>query len=140
VIVVDSSVVLQWLLDEPQTQAAQLLLERPDELIAPDILFVEVGNVLGKKVRAREISADQAMESLAFVAASVPRLLGVRSLVTKALELSIELSHPLYDCMFLAAAIDNACQLATRDDVFVKRATSRGRGGSVRLLQSPANQ
>jgi predicted nucleic acid-binding protein len=137
VIVVDSSVALQWLLDEPDGDASLSVLTISDELIAPDVLLVEVGNVLGKKVRAREISAEQAIDGLAFVTTRVPRLDGVRSLVARALELSIELSHPLYDCMFLATALEHACKLVTRDDKFAARASSRGYGDSLTLLGSP---
>jgi predicted nucleic acid-binding protein len=138
VIVVDSSVALQWLLDEPDGGASQSVLTLSDELIAPDVLLVEVGNVLGKKVRAHEISAEQAIDGLAFVAARVPRLEGVRSVIARALELSIELSHPLYDCMFLATALEHSCRLVTRDDKFAARASSRGYGNSISLLGSPA--
>ena len=47
--VVDTSVVLKWLLAEPSEKARAVLekhLDGSDRLIAPELLYYEVGNVL----------------------------------------------------------------------------------------------
>lgn len=126
-IVVDTSLALQWLLDEPQTPRAEALLEG-EPLGAPDILLVEAANVLGKKVRQGEIGIEQAQEGLRFIRANVGRLVSSSELVARALTLAVELAHPVYDCVFLACAEHLGGRLATRDAPFARRMAQRGMG------------
>lgn len=64
ILIADASVGVKWLVEEPDRLAARSLLARNDELQAPDFVFVEVGDVLWKKVLRRELTAEQATESL----------------------------------------------------------------------------
>lgn len=124
--VIDSSIALQWVLVEAGTEAARAYVQS-DGAISPDILLVETANVLAKKVRANEIDGAYAVEALAAVKDAV-QLVSSEPLIERALELSIALSHPVYDCVFLACAEDLAGKLVTRDAPFVKRVTERGMG------------
>ena len=56
--VVDASVAAKWLSPEPESAAADSLLD--DELWAPDLLFAEVANILWKKQSRGEMSATTA--------------------------------------------------------------------------------
>jgi predicted nucleic acid-binding protein len=132
VIVVDSSVVLQWILVGPGAPASDELLQ-DESLAAPDVLYIEVANVLAKKVRLREIGPEQARDGLAFLEARFPNPMPSLPLVRRTLDLSIEISHPVYDCAFLACAIGLDTFVASRDQPFVERATRRGYGDHVRL-------
>ena len=123
-IVIDSSIALLWVLPEPGNEAA-LRYVTAEPVTSPDILLVETANVLGKKVRAKDITAEQAIASLAAVSDAVHLVLS-QPLVPRALELSIELSHPVYDCVFLACAEQIGGKLATRDAPFIKRVAERG--------------
>ena len=125
-IVIDSSIALLWVLPEPGVEAA-LRYVKAEGVISPDILLVETANVLGKKVRARNITAEQAMASLAAVKDAVQLVLS-EPLIPRALEFSIGLSHPVYDCVFLACAEQLGGALATRDAPFIKRVIERGYG------------
>jgi predicted nucleic acid-binding protein len=63
--VVDASVVLKWFLPEPDSAAADFLLEKflndEVELVAPDLILVEAASALWKRVVVRkELSADEA--------------------------------------------------------------------------------
>lgn len=63
--VVDASVVLKWFLREPDSAAADSLLEKflnnEADLIAPDLILVETASALWKRAIVRkEISADEA--------------------------------------------------------------------------------
>ncbi len=124
--VIDSSIALQWVLVEAGTESARAYVQA-DGAIAPDILLAETANVLAKKVRANEVDAEYAIKALAAVRAAV-HLVSSEPLVERALALSIVLSHPVYDCVFLACAEDHAGKLVTRDAPFVKRVTERGMG------------
>jgi predicted nucleic acid-binding protein len=125
VIVVDSSIALQWVLPEEATEQAERYLSEPD-IGAPDVLFVEAANVLAKKVRLRDLSGDEARRAFALIEEAFTRVESTRRLIPRALELAITRSHPAYDCVFLACAEALEAKLATRDAPFVKRIRERG--------------
>jgi predicted nucleic acid-binding protein len=90
--------------------------------------MVESGNVLAKKVRASEMTGSEAIDALALIGLSVTRLVPTLPLIQRALDLSIALSHPIYDCVFLACAEQEKGRLVTRDTPFIKRVMERGYG------------
>lgn len=126
-LIVDASVAVKWLVDEPDRLAARSLLDRNEQLQAPDFVFVEVANVLWKKVSRRELTAEQAAEGVD----SLPRLFEVvvpSSLVLgRALQMAIELNHPVYDCLYLACAERAGADLVTTDSRLATRARSGSR-------------
>jgi predicted nucleic acid-binding protein len=54
-VVVDSSVVIKWFVEEPYVVEAHRILEAYETgtllLLAPDLLYAEVGNIIWKKHR-----------------------------------------------------------------------------------------
>ncbi len=126
-IVVDSSIALQWVLPEADAEVAETLLGNP-ELIAPDILLIEAANVLAKKVRGNNSTMDDAIAGLALIEDTVSRFVSSAELAAEALRLSVDIVHPVYDCCFLACAIKLGAKLATRDAPFAGRLVSRGYG------------
>jgi predicted nucleic acid-binding protein len=63
--VVDASVVLKWFLPEPDSAAADFLLEKflndEVELLAPDLMLAERASALSKRAMVRkELSANEA--------------------------------------------------------------------------------
>lgn len=125
--VIDTSVALQWTLPERGMENAERYLEAKDS-VGPDVVLVEAANVLAKKVRAGDMSGDEAIEALQIVRDGFERLVPVEVLISRALEISIALSHPVYDCVFLACAEHLKTKLVTRDAPFAKRVRSRGMG------------
>jgi len=125
VIVIDTSLALQWVLPEEDSTRADSYLETA-KIASPDILIVEVANVLAKKVRADNFTLAEAHQALAFVRSSFSQLEPSEPLVARAMELSAQLGHALYDCVFLACAERLGGRLATRDAPFIKRVTERG--------------
>lgn len=133
-LVVDASVAIKWLVAESgHEHAAALLLNFP-LLRAPDFLEIEVANVLWKKVRRRELDAKQAR--LAF--ASLPRffesLSPSRELVERAMQISLEIDHPVYDCIYLAAAEKELGKLATADARLADKCARTAYGWRVLLV------
>lgn len=125
--VIDTSIALQWVLPEEGRERAYRYV-RAEDVVSADILLVEAANVLAKKVRASAMTGDEATNALELIGRSVSRLVSAQPLVPRALELSITLSHPVYDCVFLACAEREGGKLATRDEPFVKRVVERGFG------------
>jgi predicted nucleic acid-binding protein len=113
--VIDASIAIKWLIEEEGT-AESLALRRAAKLIAPDLLIAECANVLWKKVRRKELSADEAILAARLLQAAEIELLPTRSLVEAATRISIQLDHPAYDCIYVALAIENNCQFVTADE------------------------
>ena len=110
--VVDTSVAVKWYASEPDSEIAALMLGRP--LAAPDLIRAEVCNALWKKVRKGELTPTQARAALPQLARSVT-LLPSEALAESALDLALELGHPIYDCIFLALAQTLDFPLITAD-------------------------
>ncbi|MDF2782309.1 MAG: VapC toxin family domain ribonuclease [Geminicoccaceae bacterium] len=115
--VVDASVVLKWVISEAGGDAALRL--RTKMLSAPDILLPECGSALWAKVRRRELDGDEAIVALAALS-EAPIVLTAMSVVTAdALRLGLLLAHPIYDCLYLALALQTHTPLVTADRRFV---------------------
>ena len=111
--VIDASVVVKWVLDEPGSEAA-LALAR-ERLLAPDLLDVECASVLWKAVRRGELRPEEAAERLALIAeAPIERLPGA-VLLPGAMRHALRLGHPVYDCLYLEAAAWTGLPLVTAD-------------------------
>src|ERR1017187_3188857 len=124
--VVDASVAAKWFLPEPYKERAERLLrdflDEKLDLIAPDIIVSEVGNILWKRSTLRgEISATQASRSYANFLAVGLRLQPSSTLAAAALKLATERSHPVYDMLYVALAEQNGCDFATADEKLVKK-------------------
>jgi predicted nucleic acid-binding protein len=58
-LVVDASVAVKWVLKEPDSDAARRIAEQA-ELLAPDLLWAELGSLLWRRQRQGELSASDA--------------------------------------------------------------------------------
>lgn len=120
-LVVDTSIAVKWVVPETaaglesDTDLALSLI--PKGLLAPDFLVVEFGNALWKKVRVGEVSSTQALQAIQILPEIVTLVPG-RTFVERALEIGLELNHPVYDCLFLACAEGNDVRLITADRRF----------------------
>ena len=117
--VVDASVVAKWYFPESGQPSAEALLQESiamrQELIAPDLLESEFANILWKKVRREECSDRTAFEILTLWETDRPSLVSSRLLVGRALDLALRFDHPVYDCLYVATAIEYESPLATAD-------------------------
>ena len=114
--VIDASVALKWVLDEPGRAAADALLD--DELIAPDLWLVEAANALWKRASQGDISVLEAGAMLAELRNAPVAVSSVEVDLSAALDLAMELKHPVYDCLYLAAAIREDSHVVTADRRF----------------------
>ena len=126
-IVIDASVAVQWVADETGTEQALALLER-DDLIAPELLAVEVGSALRRKLEQGEVLPEQVSVGLGILFGRV-RLRGHdRELIERAIEFSLAMSHPVYDCVYVALAEIASASFATRDIDLAKKIRRSGYG------------
>lgn len=116
--VVDASVALQWVLNEPESAWARAL-PGTLALVAPTLIWTECANGLWRIARA----APATDASRAFAVVSTVPLEVVEPglpLQARALRLGRDLDHPVYDCLYLALALDRGAALATVDRRFLR--------------------
>ncbi|HXO01064.1 MAG TPA: type II toxin-antitoxin system VapC family toxin [Stellaceae bacterium] len=132
-IVVDASVALKWLLlDEPGSALALALREH--ELIAPALWLVEAANALWRSTRIGQLSAVEVPEFLSELLNAPVASLPIEPYIGRALQVATQLSHPVYDCLYLAVAIQHDTHVITADRRFAAIAARPGFAGHVRLL------
>lgn len=115
VFVVDASVVLKWFVPEADSPASRRLLDTEHQFVAPDLLFSEVGNAVWKRVRRRELSADEGQRLIDDIAEVAVESVATRELLGDACAIAIATNQTVYDCMYLALAVRLDTQLVTAD-------------------------
>jgi len=116
--VVDSSVAAKWFFPEPHSDEALALLDDGYELHAPDLFLMEVDSVVGKRIRARELSVRIGREIRAALRRAPVRLHPSEPLLEPAFELAVATRQSIYDCVFLALALVLRGQMVTADRRF----------------------
>jgi len=116
VYIVDASVVIKWFVPEIHSIAARRLLAGPHEYLSPDLLFPEVGNVLWKKVRRGELTAEQGERLAADISTVAVETVPARGLLVDAHALAVTTGLTVYDSMYLALAVRLKTELITADD------------------------
>jgi predicted nucleic acid-binding protein len=121
-LVVDASVALKWVLQEPDSHLAEALLRTELNLLVPDFWLGEATNVLWLQVRRKLLSPDEAREGLASLRTLVePTPTGDLGLHAVALEIGMTVNHSTYDTMYLAFAIAmGASGVVVSDRPFVR--------------------
>ncbi len=61
--VLDASVAIKWFVPKIYSNAARQLLASDHSFLVPDFFFAEVGNVLWKRVRRGDDTADNAQHN-----------------------------------------------------------------------------
>ena len=123
-VVVDASVAAKWLFVEPDTVKARAILgsaeNRELQLLAPEILPAEIANALWKRTERGDLDTATAVglfhefRKLEFKFCEVPELIG------SALSMALRHHHPVYDCLYVALARKEGCDLVTADERLYK--------------------
>lgn len=123
-LVVDASVAVKWLLPEPGREAALELQDRYEDeqldLLAPYLLVSEVGNVLWKRAARGDLSPAAARRCFEQFLQDCPLLLDSPAVSLAALELARAHQRSYYDCLYLAWALEQRCDLVTADEKFFR--------------------
>lgn len=133
-LVVDASVAVKFVAEEPGSAAAYDILTGPTPLIAPDWVLVEVASALWKHVKFSLILETHAHERLDALPEMFARLFSTEPLLKEAFELSFRLRHPVYDCLYLALARRERVRLITADKDFYQASKRNGGGEDIDLL------
>ena len=114
-VVIDASVAIKWVVDEVDSDAALAVMEG-GPLVSPDLLIAECANILWKKVKRGELTADEAITGARILQQGDIDILPTRHLMDTATRLAIDLDHAAYDCIYLALAMEHECPMVTADD------------------------
>ena len=137
--VVDASVAIKWFVPEALQANAWTLAAAPQDLVAPDLLLVEVVNIAWKKCVRGEIDRAAAREIARRVGAGLRRVVPSDALIRPALEIAIVLNHPIYDCLYLALAERAGYPLVSADERLARAVSgTRWRRHLVPLSAIPA--
>ena len=136
-LVVDASVAVKFVAAEPGQDEAFARVRTEQSLIAPDWILIEVGHALWRKVRDGELGRTMAEQSLSTLPSLFEDLPGAAKSIKRAQTLAFELDHWLYDCIYLATALDSDAPLLTADRKFWNAAKRSGYAAQVELLTWP---
>ena len=90
-------------------------------LVAPDLIIAECANVAWRRVRDGQVSVDQAEASLKALPDWFQTLTPSADLHQSAFRIARTLSHPVYDCLYIALAARDAAPLITADKALQRR-------------------
>ena len=123
--VLDSSVALKWVLPEVDSGTALRLLNESansiHDLIAPDIFGPEVANGLATAERQGRIKSGEAALLLRDVVRQAMTIHSSSALLIRAMELAVSTRQAVYDCIYLALAETQGCEMVSADDAFVRK-------------------
>ncbi|MDB9307244.1 type II toxin-antitoxin system VapC family toxin [Aphanizomenon sp. CS-733/32] len=114
--VIDTMVLAYALLHvEDKYEQAIATLESVDQIIVPDSLFAELGNVIWQWIQFRQLPLPIGLDAMQDAEALVDVMISSSQIRDVALKLAVEASHSFYDTLFVAAAIQYNTQLITHD-------------------------
>ena len=122
-VVVDSSVAIKWFVVEPYSVEAHYILEEYQAgtlaLLAPDLVYAEVGNIVWKKHRFQGLAAEDAEEVLAAFRLVTFVVTSCAALLEEAYHLAVTHQRTVYDAMYLALSLREHCRWVTADERIV---------------------
>lgn len=135
-IVVDASVAVKWFVPEQDSEKAEQLVFSRRKLLAPKIISIEVAAAIIRLARIKSISPAMATTLLQdwqrALSDETVTLEPTQYDFQNGTQLSLDLEHPLQDCLYLATADRLEVLLLTADNKFFKKATAAGH--DVKLL------
>jgi predicted nucleic acid-binding protein len=114
-IVVDASVAVKWFVPEELSADARKLLAPEYELLAPDLLWAELGSALWKKHRRQELDRRTAWRLFRDFAQVPIQLHPTDRWTEAALQVAFDHDITVYDALYLVLAAGNACRFVTAD-------------------------
>jgi predicted nucleic acid-binding protein len=111
------------------------LMVGPEQLYAPELIRLEVLAAFTRRVRREESTVEEArsrrQDWLRHLHEGVVALIPESEVLQDATELSLQVRHPLQDCLYLAVALRFNAPLVTADKSFQERAAGVYAGVSL---------
>jgi predicted nucleic acid-binding protein len=117
-LVVDASVGIKWVVDEPGSEEAVALIAGR-RLIVPSLFWVETANVLSMKAKRGQLTRAAVTDAWRDLAEAPVEAVSLSpDAVSPALTLAQDIQHTVYDCAYLAVALAAGCPVVTADRRF----------------------
>ena len=135
IVVLDASVILKWLLEdpirEPDTEKAFAVVESVVrgnlEVLQPVHWLAEVAAVAARLTPETAVSDVELLSALEFPTTDDPIV------IRRATNLAIETNHHLFDALYHAVALEHDdAMLVTADDRYLEKAERHGRIAALR--------
>ena len=121
-IVIDSGIVVKWFTVEPySTETLRILNEYQlgnINLLAPDLLYSEFGNIIWKKCIFQGLVQSDAQLIIDRFRRLHFSITSSESLLDDAYKLAITYKRTVYDSLYLALSLREKCQFITADEKF----------------------
>lgn len=122
--VIDSSVMVKWVLAEPDSDKALRLRDdlrnSVHELLSPDIFTLEASHALTRAERQLRIPVGQARALLLDILTTPPQVFSFQHLLLRAIDISSTERIGVYDCLYVAPADSESCELVTADATLIR--------------------
>lgn len=122
-VILDTSVVLKWFVDEEKSQIARDIRDRyirgEISINVPDLLLHEVANALLNKQSFTEHAVTEVVQSIFDMGINI--IAPVPHIMKKAINLSYKNKITEYDAHYLALALDMNYKLITADKKFYEK-------------------
>jgi predicted nucleic acid-binding protein len=133
-LVLDANIAVKLVCIEPGYQATLERLQSEVKLVAPEWVMIESGHAIRRKSLSGEFDTLEAQRLLSLIPSFFETLYRDGQLVEPAMALSFELDHWIYDCIYLACALDIGAPMLTADRKFWNAAKRGGYEDVVELL------
>ena len=126
-LVIDASVLMKFYVPEILSDKAEELLARMEQgdtmLFAPDLIYPEVGNILWKKERMKELTRPE-VEEITDAIVSLPlKIESSKPLLSLAMDIAIEYRITVYDAIYVSMARVYEIKMMTADKKLVDAVT-----------------
>jgi predicted nucleic acid-binding protein len=115
-LVIDASVAIKWFLPEVHSINAIRLLDAGCELLAPDLIFAECGNVLWKRWLRKELEPKVIPAILSDLRRMNVKIVPNSVLSGEASAIAIGHRRSFYDSLYLALAVITQSHMVTADE------------------------
>ena len=132
--VVDASVAVKLLVDEPDSGTARELAASGEELHAPHLMASEAANALWRKARTGQIERAEAGAAMALLTGMPLLWHDDETVGADAVRLALALGHPVYDCVYLALAHRIGATVVTADGRLANAVATTEHGGAILTL------
>jgi predicted nucleic acid-binding protein len=112
--IIDANVATYWCVRTPLTASAKTVLSRSD-LRAPALIRIETVHALLKYLRVGLITHDQFRDGIQGIKDAIHEFADDGRLLGLGTDIAIANNHPVYDCLYLALALERREPLATAD-------------------------